>query len=196
MDISTNIKKCVNENTIKFGIGKLEKIGSLTIQKQLVQIEEFLQDFCMNQKRLSEQIKQFSKLSISSVSVGAKVPRSQINLNTNTLKFYIESRIMEIEKEDIFNIKKHANLKNEKRELGIHLDGLRQQVVDSFELKLRLEMLESENKRLILQIESRQKDIQKLEEENEKGNEKHEEKNRKLRKGLNKQKKKKIIAIN
>ncbi|QWH96975.1 hypothetical protein [Bacillus mycoides] len=185
MDISTSIKKSVNENTIKFGIGKLEEIGSLTIQKQLVQIEEFLQVFCVNQKRLSEQIKQFSKLSISSVSVGAKVPRSQINLNTNTLKFYIEYRIMEIEKEDIFNIKKHASLKNEKRELGIHLDGLRQQIVDSFELKLRLEMLEAVNKRLILQMESRQQDVQKLEEEN-----------CKLRKALNEQNQKKIVPFN
>ncbi|HEF1904225.1 hypothetical protein BK709_27315 [Bacillus thuringiensis serovar shandongiensis] len=185
MDICINIEECVNENTIKFGIGELEGIGSLTVQKQLVKIEEFLQDFCMNQKRLSEQLKQFSKLSISSVSAGAKVPRSQINLNTNTLKFYIENRIMEIEKKDIFNIKKHERLKSEKRELETHLDGLRQQIVDSFELKLRLEMLESENKRLILQMESRQKDVQKLEEENSK-----------LRKALNERNKKKIVPFN
>ncbi|MGG2065909.1 hypothetical protein [Bacillus sp. S14(2024)] len=185
MDIGINIKECVNENTIKFGIGKLEGIGSLIIQRQLVQIEEFLQDFCMNQKRLNEQIKQFSKLSILSVSAGAKVPRSQINLNTNTLKLYIENRIMEIEKEDIFNIKKHARLKNEKREIGIHLDGLQQQIVDSFELKLRIEMLEAVNKRLILQVESRQQDVQKLEEEN-----------CKLRKALNEQNQKKIVPFN
>lgn len=86
MDIDINVEECVNENTIKFGIGKLEEVSSLVVQKQLVQIEKFLQEFCFNQKRLSKQLKQFSKLSISSVSTEAKVPRSQINLNINTLK--------------------------------------------------------------------------------------------------------------
>lgn len=57
--------------------------------------------------------------------------------------------------------------------------------MDSFELKLRLEMLEAVNKRLILQIESRQQDVQKLEEEN-----------CKLRKALNEQNQKKIVPFN
>ncbi|WP_410986375.1 hypothetical protein [Bacillus cereus] len=184
MDIDINVEECVNENTIKFGIGKLEEVSSLVVQKQLVQIEKFLQEFCFNQKRLSKQLKQFSKLSISSVSTEAKVPRSQINLNINTLKLYIENRIMEIENKDIFNIKKQERLKSEKRELEIHLGGLRQQIVDFFELKLRLEMLEAENKRLILQIELRQKDVYKLAEENSK-----------LQKALNECNKKKIVPI-
>ena len=185
MDIGIKIEELVKENTIKFGIGKLNDISSLTVQKQLVQIEEFLQDFCMDQMRLSEQIKQFSKLSISSVSIGAKVPRSQINLNYNSLKLYIENRIMEIEKKDILTIKKLGRLKSEKRELETYLVGLRQQTVDSFELKIRFEMLEAENKRLIRQMESRHKDVQKLEEENSK-----------LRKTLNEQNKKKIVPFN
>lgn len=168
MDNGINIKECVNESTFKFGMGKLDEISSVTVQNQLVQIEEFLQDFCMNQKRLREQIKPLSKLSISSVSVGARVPRSQINLNTNTLKLYVQNRILEIEKKDILNIKKHERLKSERRGLESHLDGLRQQIVDSFEIKLRLEMLEAENKRLIIQMESRQRDVQKLEEEKNK----------------------------
>lgn len=91
---------------------------------------------------------------------------------------------MEIENKDIFNIKKQERLKSEKRELEIHLGGLRQQIVDFFELKLRLEMLEAENKRLILQIELRQKDVYKLAEENSK-----------LQKALNECNKKKIVPI-
>lgn len=185
MDNVINIKECVNENTIKFGIGNLKDISSLTVQKQLVQIEVFLQEFCLHQKQLSQQIKKFSKLSILSVSLGAKVPRSQINLNINTLKLYIENRIMEIEKKDILEIKMHARLKSEKRELEKYLDGLQQQIVDAFELKLHLEGLESENNRLIRQMESRQKDVQKLEEENSK-----------LRKYLREYNQKKILPIN
>lgn len=185
MGIGFNVEDYVNENTIKFGIGELEAVNSLTVQKQLVHIEEFLQEFCMQQKKLSEQVKRYSKLSILSVSVGAGVPRSQINLNINTLKLYLENRIMEIEKKDIFNIKKHERLKSEKRELEAYLDGLRLQIVDFFELKLRHEMLESENKRLILQNESRQKDVQKLEGENSE-----------LRKALSEFNKKKIIPLN
>lgn len=185
MENGIKIEQCVNENTVKFGIGKLKEVSSVTVQKQLVQIEEFLQEFCMNQKQFSEQIKRFNKLSISSVSSGAKVPRSQINLNTNTLKLYIENRILEIEKKDILHIKKHVRLKRERRELETHIDGLRQQIVDSFELKLRLEMLEVENKRLIIQIESRQKDVQKLEEQNSM-----------LRKTLSGNNKGKIVRLN
>ncbi|MGG0739569.1 hypothetical protein [Niallia taxi] len=185
MDIRINIEECVNENTQRYGIGKLNEISSSKIQKQLVQIEEYFQQFYINQKKLSEQVKEYSKLSILSVSSNAKVSRSQINLNTNTLKLYIENRIKEIEKKDILNTKKHERLKGEKRELGIYLDGLRQQIADSFELKLRIEMLESENKRLILQLESRHKDVRILEEEN-----------RKLRKTFNNQNKEKIVPFN
>ncbi|KXY73124.1 hypothetical protein MKY89_11235 [Bacillus sp. FSL W7-1294] len=185
MEVDINVEECVNINTIKFGIGELKEISSSTVQKQLVQIEAFLQEFCMHQKQLSEKIKQSRKLSISSVSSGAKVPRSQINLNTNTLKFYIEKRIMEIEKKDILNIMKYERLKSEKRKLESYLNGLRQQIVDSFELKPRLEMLEAENKRLIIQIELRQKDVQKLTEENSK-----------LRKALSDYNKKKIVPFN
>ncbi|MGI8385719.1 hypothetical protein [Robertmurraya sp. P23] len=185
MGIRINIEECVGKNTIKFGIGELRQISSLTIQKQLIQIEKFLHEFCMGQKQLSEQIRECSKLSISSVSTGAKVPRSQINLNTNTLKHYIEKRILEIEKKDVLNVKKFERLKSEKRELETYIDGLRQQTVDSFELKLRFEMLEAQNKRLILQMESRQKDVQKLEEENIK-----------LRRVLNEQNPNKVVLFN
>lgn len=185
MDIDTKLKEFVNENTIKLGIGELKHISSLTVQKQLVLIEKFLQEYCLHQKRLSQQIKEFSKLSISSVSVGAKVPRSQINLNTNTLKHYIENRIIEIDKKDTLNVQKFERLKSIKRELESYIDGLRQQTVDSFELKMRIEMLEAHNKRLILQMDSRQKDVQKLEEENSK-----------LRKALNERNKKKIVSLN
>ncbi|PEC46362.1 hypothetical protein [Bacillus sp. AFS096315] len=166
MDNSINIEESVNENTIIYGIGKLEEINSLTVRKQLIQIEEFLQEFCTYQKQLSQQINQFSKLTISSVSEGAKVPRSQIYSKINTLKLYIENRIIEINKKDILNTKKFEKLKCERHELETYLYGLRLQVLDFVELKLRLEMLEVENKRLIQLMESRQKDVQKLEEEN------------------------------
>lgn len=162
MGNSTDIKWNVSENTIKYGIGELTEISSLKIQEQLVQIEEYFQHFCMHQKQLTEQIKQFSKISISSVSSGANVPRSQINLNINTLKLYIEKRASEIEKEDILKIKKNEKLRSGKRELDSYIDGLREQIVDVMELKLYIESLEAENKRLITQLENRQKDIQKL----------------------------------
>ncbi|OLN22553.1 hypothetical protein BTO30_09630 [Domibacillus antri] len=184
MDNSIDMKRCVNENTIKYGIGELSEISSLKIQEQLVQIEEHLQEFRMHQKQLTEQIKQYSKLSISSISSGANVPRSQINLNTNTLKLYIEKRISEIEKEDILKINKNEKLRSEKKELDSYIDGLRQQVVDTFEMKLYIENLEAENKRLIRQLEDRQKDIQKLEIENSK-----------LRKTVNEFNKNKVVSF-
>lgn len=168
MGISIDIKEYVNENTIKFGIGEINNISSLKIQEQLVQIEEYLQNLRLNQKQLTEQIKQYGKLSILSVSSGANVPRSQINLNTNTLKLYIDKRISEIEKEDILKLKKTGKLKSEKKELDSYIDSLRQQIVDSYEMKLYIKNLEVENKRLIRQLEDRQKDIQKLEIENSK----------------------------
>ncbi len=185
MDIDIDIKECVNQNTNRFGIGELREISSTKIQEQLVQIEVFLQEFCRHQKELSGQIKQSSKLTVLSISLGAKVPRSQINLNINTLKLYLENRIMEIEKEDILNTKKYEELKSEKRRLKKYLDELQQKIVDAFELKLRLEMLEAKNKRLILHLESRQKDVQKLEEENSK-----------LRKALSEYNKKKVVQFN
>jgi hypothetical protein len=184
MDIGIEIKEYVNQNTNRFGIGELEEISSPKIQEQLIQIEVFLQDFCLHQKQLREKTKQYSKLSISSVSSGANVPRSQINLNINTLKLYIENRIMEIRKIDILNIKKYERHRGEKRELEKYTDGLRQQIVDAYELKLRLEMLEVENNRLIGQLELRQKDVQKLEEENSK-----------LRKSLNELNEKKVVLF-
>ncbi|MBG9555682.1 hypothetical protein [Cytobacillus firmus] len=66
----------------------------------------------------------------------------------------------------------------------MYIDGLRQKVVDSFEMKLYIEKLEAENKRLIQQIEDRQKDIQKLEIENNK-----------LRKEVADQNNKKIVSF-
>lgn len=184
MGIDIELKECVNENTLRYGIGELGEISSTKIQEQLILLEEYLQKVCMKQRQLKEQIKQSSKLSISAVSTGAKVPRSQINLNTNTLKLYIEKRIQEIEKEDILNINRTKKLKSEKAELSMYIDGLRQKVVDSFEMKLYIEKLEAENKRLIQQIEDRQKDIQKLEIENNK-----------LRKEVANQNNKKIVSF-
>jgi len=184
MVFKIDIGKFVNENTVKFGIGEIEGISSIIVQKQLVQIEEYLQEFIKKQKQLSKQIKEYSKLSKSSVSKGANVPRSQININPNTLKIYIENRIKEIEKQDNLNIKMNERLKNSKRDLETNLNGLRQQIVDIYELKLELEMLESANKRLILLMESRQKEIQKLEEENSK-----------LRKILSEKSPKKILPL-
>ncbi|MBR7797625.1 hypothetical protein GT022_16440 [Agaribacter marinus] len=160
-------------------------ISSIKVQEQLVQIERFLQKFCTKQKQLNEQIKQHSKLSISSVSSGSNVPRSQINLNISTLKQYIERRIDEIEKADILKINKTEKLRSEKKELDKYVDGLRQQIVDNFELKLYINKLETENRRLILQIEDRQRDIQKLEIENNK-----------LRKEVSKQNNQKIVPFN
>ncbi|GAE92730.1 hypothetical protein JCM21714_1742 [Gracilibacillus boraciitolerans JCM 21714] len=179
-----DIKSYVNENTIRYGIGEISEISSLKVQEQLVQIEEYLQKFCMHQKKLTEEIKQFSKLSISFVSSGANVPRSQVNLNFNTLKLYIEKRISEIEKKDLLKINKNERLRIDKRELDMYIDGLRQQVVDTCEMKLYIENLEKENKRLIRQLEDRQKDIQKLEVENSK-----------LRKAVNEANSKKVLPL-
>ena len=166
MGISIDIKLSVNENTIRYGIGELSEISSLKVQEQLVQIEEYLQEFCMQQKQLIEQIKLYRKLNISSVSSGAEVPRSQINLNKYTLKLYIEKRISEIEKTDLLNLNKYERLKSDKRDLEAYRDGLEQQLVDAYELKVYIEELERTNKRLIGLLEERQKDINKLQIEN------------------------------
>ena len=184
MDSNIDIKSYVNQNTIKYGIGELSELSSLKIQEQLVLIENYLQEFCEQQKKLAEQIKQYSKLSIFSISSGANVPRSQINLNINTLKLYIERRIQEITKEDTLKINSHEKLKTEKKELDLYIDGLRQEIVDVLELKQYIDSLEGENKRLIKQLDHRQKDIQKLEIENSK-----------LRKNLNEHNNKKILKI-
>jgi hypothetical protein len=184
MGIDIELEEYVNENTKKYGIGELNEISSLTIQEQLIRIEGFLQKICIKQEELNEEIKVNSKLSISSVSLGANVPRSQINLNTYTLKLYIENRVQEIKKADILNIDLTKRLKSEKKELTTYINGLRQQVVDTFELNSYIGKLEAENKRLIQQIEYRQEDIQKLELENNK-----------LLKVLNEKDKDKIVPL-
>jgi hypothetical protein len=184
MGIEIETREYINEKTIEYGIGKLSDISSPKIQEQLIQIEKFLQKFRDRQKQLIEQIKEFNKLSVSSVSVGSNVPRSQINLNTNTLKLYIEKRISEIEKEDLLKVSKYEKLRSGKRENASYIDGLRQQIVDIFELKSNIESLEVENKRLLRQLGDRQMDIINYEKENSK-----------LRRMINKLNNKKVVPF-
>lgn len=179
-----SIKDYVNEKTIEYKIGKLDDISSVTVQKQLVQIEGYLQEFREEQKKLSEQIKKHSKLSINSVSKKTDIERSQIYQNSNTLKLYVVNRISEIEKEDILKVNKYEQLRNDKRELNEYIERLRQQVVDNFELKQCIEDLERQNKRLNEQLEQRQKDIYTLQMEKDK-----------LQKTLNKLNSKKVVSL-
>ncbi|MFD1707530.1 hypothetical protein ACFSCZ_12430 [Siminovitchia sediminis] len=184
MGVEIDISARVNEKTIEYGIGKLNDVSSTKIQEQLVLIEKCLQEFRGEQNRLFEQIKEHSKLSILSVSKETDIKRSQIYKNPKTLKLYVENRISEIKKEDILKVNKLEQLRNDKRELSDHLDRLRQQVVDNFELKQLAEVLEAQNKRLNEQIERRQKDIYKLQKENDS-----------LQKKLNKLNSKNVIPL-
>ena len=54
------------------------------------------------------------------------------------------------------------------RNTGGYRDGLEQQLVDAYELKVYIEELERTNKRLIGLLENRQKDVNKLEIDNSK----------------------------
>ncbi|WP_067730759.1 hypothetical protein [Oceanobacillus damuensis] len=160
------IRESVKERTKKYGIGELDQQRN-NIQEQLIKIEENFQNVISEQNHVKKRVKQLTKHNILSVSEATNIPRATINNNPNTLKFYIEKRIEEIQKEDILGIDK-AKQSIEKNEFFSGLvEDFKLQFVERYELELQIEYFEKELKTKLQQIEKLTRDKTELEQENQ-----------------------------
>lgn len=165
MDKQIEVRKLIERRVKEFGIGELNNQRK-TIQDQLVKIEEYFQTILSEQKKVKDKTKELAKVNLSTVSSGTHIQRSTIYSNKNTLQVYIEKRIEEVKKEDILEINATNKMKNKNDDMIQLVEGLKQQVVDNFELSLQIQDLENELKLLHSQREDDQKRIFLLEQEN------------------------------
>lgn len=167
MDQYVEIRRIVEERAKLYGIGELSKQRTI-IQEQLLQVEQYFQNLILKQIHVKKKAKELTKINVSTVSLGTNVQRSTIYNNPNTLQIYIDTRIEEIQKEDILGIHKSNKIKHKHDNLNILLEGLQQQVVDNFELILQIRNLETELKSMYSQKEDVQLEFFRLEQENSK----------------------------
>ncbi|MCY9692207.1 hypothetical protein [Paenibacillus alginolyticus] len=137
------------------------------IRKQLADLEEFIQNNINEQKEISTRIKEL-KLSVLKVSDGSGVARSTINVNSDTLKVYIEQRINEIQvSDDILSINKTKNQNEENGFLKDYLNKTQDHLVMNEIYELKIEELENEIRNMNRTQEGMVLEISRLQREND-----------------------------
>ncbi|WP_239710281.1 MULTISPECIES: hypothetical protein [unclassified Mammaliicoccus] len=126
---------------------------------QLLDIESYFQEVTKNQFHYFKLLKESKKLNVNKVSNKTNISRSSIYSNSNILLYYINKRIDQINDSDITMLDS-LNKQNNRVSLLENINNeLKQQVVDTYELKLYILELEQEVKS---QYERRQKDIDEI----------------------------------
>lgn len=126
---------------------------------QLFIIEEYFQEVTKKQVHYLGILRESKKLNINKISKQTNIPRSSIYNNPNILLYYINKRIKLINDQDITMLES-LNTKNSRIKLLENINNeLKQQVVDTYEMKLYINELEKE---LNIQYERREKIINEI----------------------------------
>ncbi|MGG0433214.1 hypothetical protein ABEY51_11535 [Priestia megaterium] len=144
MEGETNVRDIVVKylGTHKINNGKLETLRE-KVQKHLIVIESYFQDYIEIQEDISLKIKDMN-LSVANVCDRTNIPRSSIYNNSDTLKVYIEERIKEIEQIDKLSINKHKKIQTDMELLKKYLDNTAIRLVENNILQSKITQLEEE----------------------------------------------------
>ncbi|MFZ3589602.1 hypothetical protein ACOI1C_10030 [Bacillus sp. DJP31] len=118
-----------------------------TTQEQFITIEQYFLQTEVRINRTLEEIKSIN-LNIRGVCKEINISKSTVYNNPNTLRLYIEKRIEDIEKKDLFSKNKQGKTQERMSELEAALDNF---IIDQIEfnnLKVHNEHLQDEVNRL------------------------------------------------
>jgi hypothetical protein len=140
------ITAATEERLKEFNLGDLKRYKENT-QEQFIAIEKF---FLESEKRLNKALEEIKGINfnIRGICNSINISKSTIYNNPNTLRLYIEKRIEDIEKQDLFLKNKQGKTQERLSELEDFLDKA---IIDQIEfnnLKVHNESLQAEVKRL------------------------------------------------
>lgn len=158
MEQHSNTESRLHKYLIDFKISEIDYTKG-NIFNQLMVIESYFQEVTEDQHKYYTLLKNAKKINVNKVSTETNISRSSIYNNSNILLYYINKRIEQINNSDItmlYSIDKQ----NDKITLLEQInDELKQQVIDSYELKLYIKELENEIRD---QYNRRQKDFKEI----------------------------------
>ncbi|WP_102692359.1 hypothetical protein [Rummeliibacillus pycnus] len=145
--MDNTIKPLVELNIDKYNINPSFSQLSNIIQNQLIEIENFFQKYTKEQIKLSELLKN-QKINLAKVCISTTIPRSSVYNSPNVLKKYINERINEIEKNDLFDIKKAQKNSEDYELLKKYIEHIKIQIIETDIFELKIQELEKEIKDL------------------------------------------------
>lgn len=126
---------------------------------QLLDLESYFQEVTKNQILYFKLLRDSKKININKISKETNISRSSIYSNSNILLYYINKRIKQINESDITTLDSLQKQNSRLNLLENINNELKQQVVDTYELRLYISELEQEVK---VQYERRQSDIDEI----------------------------------
>lgn len=130
----------------QFNLGDLSRYKEST-QEQFITIEQY---FLETEKRMNTAFKEIKSidLNIRGICNAINISKSTVYNNPNTLRLYIEKRVDDIEKQDLFSKNKQKKVQKRMSELE---EFLERSIIDQIELnnlKVHNEQLQGEVQRL------------------------------------------------
>lgn len=159
MDRNSKIEEKLLNHLTEFNIYEKD-FSKGNLYDQLLNIEEYFQEVTKKQFHYLSLLRESKKLNINKISKQTNIPRSSIYNNSNILLYYINKRIELINDKDITMLESLKSKNTRLKLLESINNELKQQVVDSYEMKLYINELEKE---LNIQYERREKNINEIE---------------------------------
>nr|WP_304214041.1 helix-turn-helix domain-containing protein [Fredinandcohnia onubensis] len=143
-----DIENIISSYMDKYGINDGD-FGSLkqVTQSHLLKIENYLQEHILNLKSLAKAIKE-SNLSLQKVAESIGISRTTIYNNADTIKAYIENRIVEIDEENFLSLNKFSEQQLAMQEIKTYLDKVQNNILDIEILEAKVDELQQEVKDL------------------------------------------------
>jgi uncharacterized ubiquitin-like protein YukD len=141
-----NIEYKLKENLQRFSIEGYDQVKP-SVKEQLLNIEKYLID-CEEKISSTVEILNSINLTVRGIANESGVSKSTIYNSPDFLKKYIEERVNEISKKDLFSKEKVQHLQNQVGELQNLLDKMTIDIIKFENLSISKEKLEKEVARL------------------------------------------------
>lgn|GEM_PF-3480477 len=145
--MDNKIKPLVESHLKQYNINPSFSQLSDIVQNQLIEIENFFQNY-INEQIILAQLLNNQKINLAKVCISTTISRSSVYNNPNVLKKYINERINDIEEKDTLGINKTKKITRDYELLRKYIEHLKIQIIENDIFELKIEELEKEIKDL------------------------------------------------